>query len=113
MEEFIKKIEETREREIDYLKKSKCEDEHNSNLFFYLEGRIGAFSDIILQYYYHYKDKEVKNMTGNIASTTGAKPTRMICANCGYVFEGILYVCPKCGSNAIDKLNVNKPEWIS
>jgi len=46
-------------------------------------------------------------------STTNNKPIRMQCANCGYIFEGILYVCPKCGSNAMDKLNVNEPEWIS
>ena len=52
-------------------------------------------------------------MIGDIASTTGAKPIRMRCANCGYMWEGILINCPKCGSNAMDKVNVNEPEWIS
>jgi len=52
-------------------------------------------------------------MIGNIASTTDAKPIRMICSNCGFVFEGILYVCPKCGSNAMDKVNINEPNYIS
>jgi len=51
-------------------------------------------------------------MTGNIATTTDSKPIRVRCANCGYIFEGILYVCPKCGSNAIDKININEPNYI-
>jgi len=54
-------------------------------------------------------------------SETPVNPARMRCANCGYIFEGILYVCPKCGSNAMDKVNIeesfehweNEPEWIS
>ena len=34
--------------------------------------------------------------------------TRMICANCGFVFDifGIFnYACPQCGSNACDEVN--------
>jgi len=35
--------------------------------------------------------------------TTDMKPIRMRCANCGFLFEGYMMVCPKCGSNAIDE----------
>lgn len=60
MNELFKEITKIRDREVDYQKKCKCEDEHNSNLFFYLEGRISALSDVILQYYYHFERNEGK-----------------------------------------------------
>lgn len=60
MNKFIKEIQRMRDAELDYQKKCKCEDEHNTELFFYMEGRISAFSDVIIQYYYHFKDKEEK-----------------------------------------------------
>ena len=54
LEEFIKEIGRKRDIEINYQKKCKCEDE-NSSLFLYMEGRIGAFSDVLLMYYFHHK----------------------------------------------------------
>ena len=59
MEEFIKEIEKIRDIEVNYQKKCKCEDENNSDLYFYTEGRIGAFSDVLLSYYFHFKEKGV------------------------------------------------------
>jgi len=61
---------------------------------------------------YKHKKEGIK-MTENISTTTDSKPIRVRCANCEYIFEGILYICPKCGSNAIDKININEPNWIS
>ena len=58
MNELIKEVQRMRDAEADYQKKCKCEDENNTETFFYMEGRISAFSDVIIQYYYHYKDKE-------------------------------------------------------
>jgi len=60
MDKFINWIQENRDQEVSFQKKCKSEEDNNSDWFFYLEGRISAFSDVILQYYYHYKDKEDK-----------------------------------------------------
>jgi len=38
---------------------------------------------------------------------------RVVCANCGFVFEkreGDLNSCPKCGSNALDL--IKKEDWM-
>jgi predicted Zn-ribbon and HTH transcriptional regulator len=50
-------------------------------------------------------------MIRNNSTTTDIKPIRMRCANCGFLFDGFFMVCPKCGSNAIDK-PTDYPELI-
>ena len=57
MEGLIKEINRMRDAEVEYQKKCKCEDDNNKEVYFYMEGRISALSDILLQYYYHFKDK--------------------------------------------------------
>ena len=57
MNDLIKEINRMRDAEVSYQKKCKCEDEFNKNVYFYMEGRISALSDVLLQYYFHFKEK--------------------------------------------------------
>jgi len=53
-EKLIKWIEETRKRDVLNVDKMDIAND-NKRMFFYLEGRISAFSDVLLRSYY---DKE-------------------------------------------------------
>jgi len=57
MSELIKDIKELRDKEVEYQKKCKYEDGNNPDTWLFLEGRISALSDILLQYY-HFKDSK-------------------------------------------------------
>ena len=58
LDNLIRNIKETREQEITYQKKCKCENDNNKEVFMYMEGRISAFNDILLQYYYHWEKED-------------------------------------------------------
>ena len=62
MNELIKTVIEMRDSEVNYQKKCKNSDVYDKETFLYLEGRISAMSDVIIQYYYHFKEEEVKNV---------------------------------------------------
>ena len=55
MNGLIKEIGKMRDAEVNYQKKCKCEDENNKEVYFYMEGRISALSDVLLQYYFHFQ----------------------------------------------------------
>ena len=62
MDEFIKTVMGMRDSEVNYQKKCKNSDVYDKETFLYLEGRISAMSDVIIQYYYHFKEEETKNV---------------------------------------------------
>ena len=57
MNDFIKEINRMRDAEVNYQKKCRLEDENNKNVFLYMEGRISALSDVLLQHYFHFKEE--------------------------------------------------------
>ena len=51
MDWFVKKIGEIRDNDVKLQRKFNIGEE-KTNQFFYLEGRIGALSDVLLEYYF-------------------------------------------------------------
>jgi len=57
MSKLIKWTEETRKRDIKLINKIDISEKDDRQMFFYLEGRISAFSDILLNNYYEKGEK--------------------------------------------------------